>query len=48
MPYCIKESDFDPSVHIKVSGPHTLEECQQNCDQVSGQGAKDCGCSSAS
>ena len=49
MPHCIKESDFNPDIHVKVSGPYTLEECQQNCGQSVGGLAipgekKDCGC----
>lgn len=45
MSRCIKESEFDPNLHIKISGPYTLEECQQNCGEVSGQASEDCGCS---
>lgn len=47
MPYCIKESDFDPAIHVKVSGPYTIEECQQNCGQVGmlvEEKKQDCGC----
>lgn len=47
MPHCIKESEFNPEIHVKVAGPYTLEECQQNCGQpVSGLSTekKDCGC----
>lgn len=48
MPYCIKESEFNPDIHVKVSGPHTLEECQQNCGQVGGlEHKEDCGCGKA-
>lgn len=45
MSHCIKESEFDPAIHVKISGPHTLEECQQICGQVGAQETKDCGCS---
>jgi hypothetical protein len=31
MPHCIKESEYNPSIHTIVSGPHTLEECLENC-----------------
>jgi len=51
MPYCIKESEFDPAIHEKVAGPYTLAECQQNCGQVGGQSVAEakqekngCGC----
>lgn len=46
MPTCIKQSEYDPSIHIIVAGPYTLEECQANCGSVSMMKSdkKDCGC----
>lgn len=46
MPHCIKESEFDPQIHVKISGPYTIEECQQNCGQSVGalENKEDCGC----
>jgi hypothetical protein len=47
MPQCIKESEYNPNIHIKVSGPYTLEECQSKCGQLGAlQEKKDCGCGS--
>lgn len=34
MPNCIKVSEYDPSVHVIVSGPYSLEECLSNCGAV--------------
>jgi len=50
MPRCIKQSEFDPALHVKISGPHTLEECQQICGDTGGltsssvQKQSGCGC----
>jgi hypothetical protein len=51
MPYCIKESEFNPEIHAKVTDPEALAWCQQNCDQVGGLAVaqakdekSDCGC----
>lgn len=46
MPYCIKASEFSPDIHVKISGPHTLSECQQICGVSSlSVPNKGCGCS---
>ena len=44
MPRCIKESEYNPDIHVIVGGPYTLEECQFNCGSVSLMKSKDCGC----
>jgi hypothetical protein len=49
MPQCIKESEYNqnPDMYVKVSGPHTLEECQSKCGQLESlQEKKGCGCGS--
>jgi hypothetical protein len=49
MPQCIKESEYNqnPDMYVKVSGPHTLEECQSKCGQMESlQEKKGCGCGS--
>lgn len=53
MPRCIRESEFNSALHVKISGPHTLAECQQICGGVTGlnvpgvqdQASSGCGCS---
>lgn len=49
MPHCIKESEYDPSIHVKISGPHTLAECAEACGSLSSGFMKqnekgECGC----
>lgn len=41
MPRCIKESEYNPDIHVIVGGPYTLEECQSNCGSVSLMKSKD-------
>jgi hypothetical protein len=46
MPYCIKVSEFNPDIHAKISGPHTLSECQQICgmNALNANSVKSSGC----
>lgn len=51
MPHCIKESEYDPSIHVKISGPHTLDECAEICGSsgfMKQDEKDDCGCRNSS